>query len=184
MACSYPNGSEHNSKGDWEASKVTFEEWPTPIVFTDYQYGRPINAGRAVSELSDTRNPVRDAFRFKLPARDKVNDKTCDRLAGHPSWDETAVLAAVRPIGTYFNIERGTYKMVGTKGDNVWIADPKSPNCRLVDKATREEVGRAMDELMCRPPRRTATLRRLKCGGVNEKRKVFMRVDERLFYIF
>ena len=154
MACSYPNGSEHNSKGDWEASKVTFEEWPTPIVFTDYQYGRHIYAGRVVSELPDTRNPVRDAFRFKLPSRDKVNDKTYDRLAGHPSWDETAVLAAVRPLGMYFNVERGTYQMVGTKGDNVWIADPKSANCRLVDKATKEEVGRAMDELMCRPPRR------------------------------
>ena len=69
MACSYPNGSEYNSKGDWEASKVTFEEWPTPIVFTDYQYGLHIYAGRAVSELSDTSNPVRDAFRFKLPSR-------------------------------------------------------------------------------------------------------------------
>ena len=153
MACSYPKGSEHNSKGDWEASKTTFDEWPTPIVFTDYQYGRDIYAGRAVSELPDTRNPVRDAFKFKLPARDKVNEKTYDRLAGHPSWDETAVLAAVRPLEQYFNVERGTYRMVGTKGENVWIADPASSNCRLTEKMSKEDVGRAMDELMCRPPR-------------------------------
>lgn len=122
-------------------------------MFTDYQYGRDIYAGREVSELPDTRNPVRDAFKFKLPARDKVNEKTYDRLAGHPSWDETAVLAAVRPLEQYFNVERGTYRMVGTKGENVWIADPTSSNCRLTEKMSKEDVGRAMDELMCRPPR-------------------------------
>ena len=93
-----------------------------------------------------------------LPPSERWNG----RLKGFGGGGPANSLNDRGPIGMYFNIERGTYKMVGTKGDNVWIADTKSPNCRLVDKATKEEVGRAMDELMCRPPRRTATLRRPK----------------------
>lgn len=153
MACSYPNGSEHNAKGDAAASKTVFADWPAPIIFTDYQYGCDIYAGRAVSELPDAHNPVRDAFRFRLPPRDKVSATTYDRAEGHPSWDETAVLAAVRPLGRYFDVEHGTYRMVGEKGDDEWVADPKSRNCRLVPKLPKTEIGRVIDDLMCRPPR-------------------------------
>ena len=52
--------------------------------------------------------------------------------------------------------------------DEKWLEERRAAllgdgdDWRLVDKATKEEVGRAMDELMCRPPRRTATLRRPK----------------------
>ncbi len=156
MACSYPTGKEHNSAGDWEASKITFDQWPTPIVFSDWQYGRYIFTGRVVSELLDTRNPVRDAYAYRLPPRDKVNDTTYDRLAGHPSWDQTAILAAVRELDRYFNTERGTYRMVGTKGENEWVADESSPNCRLTVKMSKEDVGKVIDELMARPPKQAA----------------------------
>lgn len=152
MACSYPNGSEHNSAGDWESSKITFDEWPTPILFTDYQYGRHVFAGRAVSELPDAKNPVKDAFAFRLPSRDKVSEKTYDRLAGHPSWDQTAILAAVCDVSELFGLQRGTYRMVGTKGENEWIDDPKSPNARLTEKMSKEDIGRVIDKWMTRAP--------------------------------
>ena len=97
---------------------MTFEEWPTPIVFTDYQYGRPIYAGRAVSELSDTRNPVRDAFRFKLPSRrqgDQGGGRSRDGRAHVPSAASvkySSVLrrrnrlrvVSIRPVRTSFPI--------------------------------------------------------------------------------
>jgi len=89
-----------------------------------------------------------------LPPRDKVNDTTYDRLAGHPSWDQTAILAAVRELDRYFNTERGTYRMVGTKGENEWVADESSPNCRLTVKMSKEDVGKVIDELMARPSKR------------------------------
>ena len=44
--------------------------------------------------------------------------------------------------------------------DEKWLEERRAAllgdgdDWRLVDKATKEEVGRAMDELMCRPPRR------------------------------
>ena len=157
MACSYPKGNEHNSAGDWEASKITFERWPTSMIFTDYQYGRYVFAGRAVAESEGAMNPVKDAFARRLQPRSSVGPNSYDQLGGHPSWDETAVLAAVRDVSRYFNIERGTYRMVGTKGDDEWIGDPQSPNFRLTEKVSKDEVGHAIDELMIRTPKHVVT---------------------------
>jgi hypothetical protein len=46
--------------------------------------------------------------------------------------------------------------MVGTKGENEWVADESSPNCRLTVKMSKEDVGKVIDELMARPPKRAA----------------------------
>ena len=153
MACSYPNGSEHNSAGDWESSKIVFEQWPTPIVFVDYQYGRDLYAGRAVAESAGDWNPVKDAFKNRLTPREQVTATSYDRLAGHPSWDEAAVLAAVRPLSRYFNTEQGTFRMVGTNGNDEWVADSASPHARVTIKMPKEDVGRVIDELMTRLPK-------------------------------
>ena len=153
MACSYPSGNEHNSAGDWQSSKIVFEQWPTPIVFVDYQYGRDLYAGRAVAESAHERNPVKDAFKNRLTPRNQVTPTSYDQIAGHPSWDEAAVLAAVRPLSRYFNTERGTFRMVGTNGDDTWTADPASPHVRVTVKMPKEDVGKVIDELMTRPPK-------------------------------
>ena len=157
MACSYPDGKEYNSMKDPPASAYAFENWPKdiPIVWTDFQYGRDCYAGRAVAELPGAGpNPVRDAFAARLMPRGKVvPGKSWDQLAGHPSWDETAVLIAVRGWETCFNLERGRYEMVGEKGDNRWIPDATSVCGRVTEKLPKAEVGRLLDELMCRPPR-------------------------------
>ena len=153
MACSHPNGNEHNSAGDWQSSKIVFEQWPTPIVFVDYQYGRNLYAGRAVAESAGEWNPVKDVFKDRLTPRDKVTASSYDQLGGHPSWDEAAVLAAVRDLSRYFNTERGTFRMVGTNGDDEWVADAASPNVRVTVKMPKEDVGKVIDELMTRPPR-------------------------------
>ena len=153
MACSYPSGSEHNSAGDWQSSKIVFEQWPTPIVFVDYQYGRDLYAGRAVAESAGEWNPVKDAFKNRLTPRENVTATSYDRLAGHPSWDEAAVLAAVRDLSRYFNTERGMFQMVGTNGDDEWIANATSSCVRVTVKMPKEDVGKVMDELMTRPPK-------------------------------
>ena len=153
MACSYPNGNEHNSAGDWQSSKIVFEQWPMPIIFVDYQYGRDLYAGRAVAESAYERNPVKDAFKNRLTPRDKVTATSYDQLAGHPSWDEAAVLAAVRELSLYFNTERGTFRMVGTNGDDEWISDAASSHLRVTVKMPKTDVGKVIDELMTRPPK-------------------------------
>lgn len=162
MACDYPKGREYNSAGDPAASAFALENWPTnvPVTFVDFPIGRQCYAGRAVAELPDDGNPVRDAFRRHLTPRHQVDPAGGgDKEAGHPSWDEIAALVAVRGPEPLFSVQRGTHRMAGTTGRNEWTDDPGSPNGRVVFKATPEAVGRVIDELMCRPPRQKASIR-------------------------
>ena len=159
MACSYPNGKEYNSKMDPEASRTALADWPTPIVFTDFQYGRHLYTGRRIAESDAHRSPVKDIFRDSMIPLDQVTPTSWDQAAGHPSWDETAVLIAVRGLDLY-NLERGTYRMVGTEGDDEWVADEKSPNCRVTEKTPLAEVGKIIDDLMCVGPKPAFPVRR------------------------
>ena len=132
MACSYPDGLEYNAEQDAESTRIALAEWPTPIVFSDFQYGYDVYAGRAVADLPG-HNPVRDVFEGQLPSRAEVAAdpakwrRVCYGAGGRSAWDETAVLAAVRGIEPYFNVRRGTYRIVGPKGEDEWVPDYDSP---------------------------------------------------------
>lgn len=157
MACSYPDGKEYNSRHDAASSDYAFSHWPktVPVIWTDFQYGRTCFAGRGVAELPGSGNPVKDAFAAYLTPRKKVIiGETWDQLAGHPSWDETAALIAVRGWQRYFTLQRGYYRMVGTDGENAWTDDPLSINGRVDERAdfSRADVAKIIDGLMCQFP--------------------------------
>ena len=167
MACRYPNGKEYNSQWDAESSRIALEHWPTPVVFSDWSYGFDIFAGRALAESDASgRNPVRDVFAGNIPSRDEVRRdpakwlRACYGMGGRSSWDETAVLAAVRGETSYFNVVRGTYRMVGNDGTDEWAPSEDGPHIRITEKLSKTEVGRTIDELMCRPPAKAVTARK------------------------
>ncbi len=146
MACKFPDGFEYNSGADGASSKIAFADWPTPVYFLDFVYGVKVKCGVPVSKLTDAVNPVRDVFRRALHDYKEVEK-------GHPSWDEIAVLAAVRGWEKYFGVERGRFSIVDDKGRNHWTADPKGSHFVLTEKTPRAEVGRIVDELMTRRPK-------------------------------
>lgn len=159
MACNYPDGAEYNSRYDAESSRIALADWPTPVVISDFQYGYDVYAGRAVAEMPGPRNPVKDVFVGNIPSRADVAASPAGwrrrhfGVGGRCAWDETAVLAAVRGTDKYFNVHRGWYRMVGDKGENEWIPDEvNGTHLRLTEKLNKAEVGRIIDELMCRPP--------------------------------
>ncbi len=157
MAFVYPKGKEHNSMLDPASSAAALENWPqeVPVTFIDFNAGRHIYSGRAVANLPDDKpNPVREVFARRLPPCEKIiPGKSWDQMAGHPSWDELAVLVSVKGWKPYFNLQRGTFRMVGTDGDNIWEDDPKSNRGRVTEKLSKEELGRILDEVMCTPPK-------------------------------
>ena len=163
MACRYPFGYEYNSRFDAASSKIAIENWPTPIVFSDFEYGWDVYAGRAVAEMDAPRNPISDIFRDNIPSRAEIRADSAAQLrgafgmGGRSAWDETAVLAAVRGTDGYFNVHRGTYRMIGTDGKNEWAPDEeKGPHLRITEKVNKIEIGRIIDELICRGPRKSA----------------------------
>ena len=159
MACAYPIGKEYNSQWDWESSKIVLENWPTLAVFSDWRYGGDLFSGRAVAEMEGPRNPVKDVFVGNIPSREEVRKdparwmRACFGMGGRSSWDETAVLAAVRGENSYFNVHRGTFRMVGTDGTDEWIPDEENGrHLRITEKLNKNEVGKIIDELICRKP--------------------------------
>ena len=159
MACSYPKGKEYNSMMDWESSKIALEKWPTPVAFSDFQYGRDCFAGRRIAESDIKDSPVADVFRGNIPTREEIaRDAACHLRGsngrdGRAAWDETTVLAAVRGVDSYFNVHRGTFRMIGSEGEDEWVPDEENgPHLRLTEKVNKLEVGKVIDELICRKP--------------------------------
>ena len=160
MACRYACGKECNSRWDAESSRIALEQFPAPIVFTDWNYGYDVFAGRAIAEQAGPRNPVKDVFAGNIPSRDEVRKNPALWLqrgfgmGGRSAWDETAVLIAVRGENSgCYNLDRGTYRMVGKDGEDEWIPDEANRDCRVTEKLAKKEIGRTIDELICRPPR-------------------------------
>jgi|GEM_PF-1412014 len=86
MAGRYPEGSEFNVNQHAAASYEVFQNWPTPILFSGWEIGAGMAPGAALAN-TPAGNPVRRAYAMH-PAKPLEN--------GRPSWDQTAVLAAVR----------------------------------------------------------------------------------------
>lgn len=158
MACRYPDGREYNSMKDPESSRIALENWPTPVVFTDWNYGFDCHSGRLLAESGRKENPVACVFAGNIPSRDDIRRKAAHHLRGaygmngRAAWDQTAVLIAVRGTEPYFNVSRGTYRMVGSDGANEWVPDENGPHLRVTEKVSKAEVGCIIDELMLRFP--------------------------------
>ena len=81
------------------------------------------------------------------------NTRGCNGELGRSAWDETAVLIAVRGTEPLFNVHRGTFRMVGDKGEDEWVPDEENgPHLRVTEKVNKLEVGKVIDELICRKP--------------------------------
>ena len=144
----YPWGEEYNFKGDPVASRDVLRDWPTPMVYTDGQYGKDVYTGRRLAETPQEGNPVHDVYAWTMEPRETITHRSWDQHAGHSSWDQTAVLIAVRGVDSYFTPEYGTYEMTDDKGRDEWRYDLKSPSCRVLEKTPRTRVAEIIDELM------------------------------------
>lgn len=113
MAGNFPKGKEYNLLTDVEASKFTFENWPTKVIFSGFEIGDSIKTGLPLLNASnEIKNPVNDVFRICIPMA--PSDST-----GRMSWDEVTTLVAVRGSEPYFNLQEG-HIIVHPDGSNSW----------------------------------------------------------------
>jgi len=113
MAGGFPSGNEFNVRMDPTASKRVFENWPTPILFSGVEIGFTIVTGLPlINNRSIKRSPVKDVYRICIPLSQQDT-------AGRMSWDQTAVLIAVKGYRPWWNIEPGKM-LVADNGSNSW----------------------------------------------------------------
>lgn len=136
---------EFNVVRDAGASVIAFNDWPAPIIFSGFEIGMPIHTGLPiVNNPAITHSPVKDVFARCISING--NDKK-----GRNSWDETAVLVAVRGYQPYFNVVKGTI-ICNADGTNGWDTGGKR-DYYLVAKQPVSAMERILDDLIMHQPK-------------------------------
>ena len=151
MAGGFPSGSEFNVRMDAAASRRVFDKWPTPILFSGVEIGFTIVTGLPlINERSIKQNPVKDVYRISIPLSQQDT-------AGRMSWDQTAVLIAVKGYRPWWNVESGKM-IVADNGSNTWSKE-SSHHSYLTAAQSPLIVQELINRLMMHQPVRKSKLK-------------------------
>ena len=144
MAGRFPSGKEFNVERDAAASRVVFSQWPTRILLSGFEIGQKIKVGLPLVNNNKIKNsPVKDVFRISIPMAKEDS-------AGRMSWDETAVLIAVKGYQPYYTLNEGRM-IVSEDGSNTWDSEGKG-HAHLVEKIPFENVRNEIQKLIQHQP--------------------------------
>lgn len=144
MAGKFPSGREYNVLIDSVASATVFTNWPTHIIFSGFEIGQKIVTGKQLTQQAGIHNsPVKDAF-AKAMAFSAADHN------GRMSWDQTAVLVAIRGIGNRYKLQKGSITLHG--GDNGWTNDEQGTQAYLLQNEDPEKVRAEIEALMMHQP--------------------------------
>jgi inosine-uridine nucleoside N-ribohydrolase len=144
MAGKFPAGSEFNVNRDAAASQIVFNNWPTTVLLSGFEIGQKIKTGLPIINNEAIKNsPVKDVFRICIPLSKEDS-------AGRMSWDETAVLVAVKGYKPWYTIKKGKM-VVAEDGSNTWINKPSLHN-HLVENHPPSVVQQLINRLMMHQP--------------------------------
>jgi pyrimidine-specific ribonucleoside hydrolase len=144
MAGRFPAGSEFNVNRDAAASQLVFNNWETPVLLSGFEIGKKIKTGLPLINNNAIKNsPVKDVFRICIPLdpQDSI---------GRMSWDETAVLVAVKGYKPWYSLEKGKM-IVAEDGSNTWVKEP-SPHHYLVEAQPPAIVEQLINTLIMHQP--------------------------------
>ena len=136
------SGYEFNVMVDPKASQKVFTDWPTPVIISGFEIGEKILTGiRLINNKTIQNSPVKDAFQIAL--------NYDSNKVGRNSWDETAVLVAVRGIEPWFGFRKLNFEI---KDDGKDVLIPGEKFAYLTFKQTPEEIGELIENLMMHQP--------------------------------
>lgn len=145
MAGKFPLGVEFNIKEDAKAAKYVVEHWEKPILFSGFEIGSKIKTGLPLIQNKTIQNsPLKEVYRISIP-------KAKEDEAGRMSWDQTAVLVAIRGHAPFYKLESGTM-VVNEEGHNSWkpLGDKHH---YLVENKPQAEVQQLINDLMMHQPK-------------------------------
>lgn len=144
MAGGFPSFSEFNVKIDAAASKFVFNNWETPIIFSGFEIGWKIRTGLPlINNPSIQDSPVKDVFRISIPMNPQDS-------SGRMSWDETAVLVAIKGYEPWYRLEKGKI-VVADDGSNTWAKEPLTQG-HLVEAQSHLIVRDLINKLIMHQP--------------------------------
>jgi inosine-uridine nucleoside N-ribohydrolase len=145
MAGKFPKGLEFNIEEDSNSAIFAFNRLKVPIVFSGFEIGDKILTGLPlVNDKKVQHSPIKDVYSISIPKAESDRN-------GRMSWDQTAVLVAVKGYSPFFKVKSGTI-VVNKDGSNVWD-DGGSGHHHLITIRPHEEVRTYIDSLMRHQPR-------------------------------
>jgi inosine-uridine nucleoside N-ribohydrolase len=148
MAGKFPSGKETNILVEPESAAEVFDHWPVEILIAGYEIGRHVRTGDRLIAAGIKGNPVVDAYALSIPQdREEMGKTSRYEAGGRASYDQTAVLAAVRPEGPYFGAESGVLT-VAVDGANQWKVAADGKHIRLTEKMPAKELAAVIEDLM------------------------------------
>jgi hypothetical protein len=147
MGGGFPEGNEFNINQHASASVYVINNWPSPILFTGLEIGEKIMTGHKVATLGSIGSPVHWTYKYCL------SNHNGTQMVNRKSWDQTAVLCAVRnPEDYFYVIGKGTF-ICNPDGSNSWNADQNSNHSFLVHKYPYQKIANILDDLMMFEPK-------------------------------
>ncbi len=144
MAGKFPSGFEFNVMKDAPASQNVYDNWGTPIILSGFEIGAKIKVGLPLIHNDTIKNdPTKDVFRISIP-QDKQDS------LGRMSWDETAVLVAIKGYSKWYTLHKGRIK-VAADGSDKWD-DNGTGQAYLVEKVDHKVVQDLINELIQHQP--------------------------------
>ena len=145
MAGKFPTGYEFNVDKDIEASNNVFQNIDIPIIFSGFEIGEKIKAGLPLIHNGAIKNdPVKDVFRISIP-------QAKEDSVGRKSWDETAVLVAIKGYSPYYSLHKGKMGIVAADGKDIWD-DTGKGQAYLVEKLDYKIVEELINKLIMHQP--------------------------------
>ncbi len=133
---------EFNVYADANSARKVFADWPTPILLSGFEIGEKIITGsRLIKNESIRQSPVKEAYQVALTSD--------NNLLGRNSWDQTAVLVAIKGYAPFFNVKKVNFE-IKEDGRNVLIKGKKFDY--LTPKMAPQEVAEVIEELMMHQP--------------------------------
>lgn len=145
MGGRFPSGSEYNVRQHAAASQYALENWPTPVVFSGFEIGHNIRTGPAMVPLPSGPGPdghiIRRAYELH------------GSLGGRFSWDQSAVLYAVRGIDdgsaqNHWELSPPGRIRVDGDGSNTWIEDEEGLQRYKMENRSPEVIAEEIGYLM------------------------------------
>lgn len=146
MAGTFPQGEEFNIKKDVPAARNAIQKWPTPILFSGFDIGSKIRTGEKVATRQSD-DPVTKAYAYNLKTYTKEVEN------GRQSWDQTAVLAAIRNPVDYFYVNGPGKFIVKEDGYNSWDPEYNAQHYFLTHKYTYQYIANVLEKLMLHEPK-------------------------------
>ena len=144
MAGRFPGGSEFNVNRDAAASQNVFANWPTNILLSGFEIGQKIKTGLPlIHNNAIHHSPVKNVFSICIP-------KAKEDGAGRMSWDETAVLVAVKGFQPFYHLQYG-HMEVAADGSNTWNNEGKQ-HAYLIETVSPKIVEDYINKLMMHQP--------------------------------